>query len=163
MDYIKISLGIFFALAVSRFVPHPPNFTSVLALSFYIPGIFGARFIPSLLASFIITDIIIGLHPFTPFTWGSVIFISIFSKFFIFNFLLRILGALIGAIIFFIVTNFGVWSMGGYGFDINGLIICYTVALPFFGNSLISTLIFSCLIEILLKSFFLKKKFFLNT
>ena len=34
-------LGIFLALAVSRFVPHPPNFTSLIALSFYIPVLFG--------------------------------------------------------------------------------------------------------------------------
>ena len=38
MKYFKISLGIFCALAASRFIPHPPNFTSLLALSFYVPA-----------------------------------------------------------------------------------------------------------------------------
>ena len=33
----NICLGIFLALAISRFIPHPPNFTSLIALSFYIP------------------------------------------------------------------------------------------------------------------------------
>ena len=37
MNYLKISLGIFTLLAASRFIPHPPNFTSLLALSFYVP------------------------------------------------------------------------------------------------------------------------------
>ena len=44
MNYFKISLGIFIALAASRFVPHPPNFTSLLALSFYVPAILGLKF-----------------------------------------------------------------------------------------------------------------------
>ena len=46
MHYFKISIGIFLALAASRFVAHPPNFTSLLALSFYIPAILGIKFIP---------------------------------------------------------------------------------------------------------------------
>ena len=32
-----IFIGIFTSLAASRFIPHPPNFTSLLALSFYVP------------------------------------------------------------------------------------------------------------------------------
>ena len=59
MNYFKISLGIFIALAVSRFIPHPPNFTSLLALSFYVPALFGIRYLPALLISFIITDFFI--------------------------------------------------------------------------------------------------------
>ena len=41
MNYLKISIGIFLALAASRFIPHPPNFTSLLALSFYVPAFIG--------------------------------------------------------------------------------------------------------------------------
>ena len=82
MNYLKISIAIFLALAASRFVPHPPNFTSLLALSFYVPAILGRKFLPSLLISFIITDFIIGFHNVVFFTWGSVILIGIISKFF---------------------------------------------------------------------------------
>ena len=73
----------------------------------------------------------------------------------------RIFGCLIGALIFFILTNFGVWSMGSYGYSLKGLITCYTLALPFFGNTLVSTLIFAFIIEILLgsKKYFDKKIF----
>ena len=56
-----------------------------------------------------------------------------------------------GAIIFFILTNFGVWSMGSYGYTFNGLIMCYTLAIPFFTYSLISTFIFSGIIEGVIK------------
>ena len=81
MQYLKISIGIFLALAASRFVPHPPNFTSLLALSFYVPAILGIRFIPALILSFLITDLIIGFHETILFTWGSVVLIGIISKF----------------------------------------------------------------------------------
>ena len=53
MNYLKISLGIFLALAASRFIPHPPNFTSLLALSFYVPAILGLKFLPALIISFL--------------------------------------------------------------------------------------------------------------
>ena len=147
MNYFKLSVGIFIALAASRFVPHPPNFTSLIALSFYIPVFFGIKFIPILIASFIITDFIIGFHGVTIFTWGTVILIGLLSKFFISNITIRFCGALMGAFLFYIITNFGVWSLGSYGYTFEGLIICYTLAIPFFGNTLISTIIFSTISE----------------
>lgn len=165
MNNLKISLGIFVALAASRFIPHPPNFTSLLALSFYVPAIFGNRYIPVLIVSFIITDLVIGFHDVTLFTWGSIILISLGSKFFIKTILNRILGSLLGASLFFLITNFGVWSLGSYGYNLNGFVSCYTLALPFFAYSLISTLIFSGIIEGVLKFNFLKlniSKKFLN-
>ena len=83
MTYLKISIGIFLALSASRFIPHPPNFTSLLALSFYVPALLGIRFIPALILSFAITDLIIGFHGTILFTWGSVIFIGLISNNFI--------------------------------------------------------------------------------
>ena len=161
MNYLKISLGIFIALAASRFVPHPPNFTSLLALSFYVPAILGLKFLPALVISFVITDMYIGFHELVFFTWGSIIFIALISKFFEQNLKKRMFGCLIGVLIFFILTNFGVWSMGSYGYSLTGLITCYTLALPFLGNTLVSTLIFASIIEILLGSKkYLEKKIF---
>tara|TARA_B100000787_G_C16171547_1_gene286783 strand:+ start:450 stop:935 length:486 start_codon:yes stop_codon:yes gene_type:complete len=147
MNYFKISLGIFIALAASRFVPHPPNFTSLLALSFYVPAFLGFRYLPALLIGFVFTDLIIGFHEVTLFTWGSVILIGLTSRFFSKNIFSRISGSLLGACLFFIITNFGVWSLGSYGYTLIGIITCYTVALPFFGYSLISTFIFSGIFE----------------
>jgi len=147
MNNIKIFIGIFLALAASRFVPHPPNFTSLLALSFYIPALLGIRFIPALLVSFIFTDLVIGFHGVTLFTWGSVIVIGLGSKFFLKNIYSRVAGSLLGACTFFIVTNFGVWSLGSYGYTLEGLMMSYTLAIPFFTYTIISTFIFSGLIE----------------
>ena len=156
---LKIALSIFLALAVSRFIPHPPNFTSLIALSFYVPAIFGSRYIPAVLLSFVFTDMVIGFHNTLLFTWGSVIFIGIFSRYFTKSILTRISGALTGALIFFIITNFGVWVSGMYQANLNGLVESYVMGLPFFGYSLVSTFIFGSLIETVYKftKFSLKK------
>ena len=151
MSYLKISIGIFAALAASRFIPHPPNFTSLIALSFYVPAILGIRYLPALIVSFIITDLVIGFHGVTFFTWGSIIVIGLGSKYFTSNIFSRISGALSGVLVFYIVTNFGVWSVGGYGYTLQGLIACYTLGLPFLGNTLISTILFSSIIEAIIK------------
>ena len=71
MNYIKLSFGIFVILAFSRFIPHPPNFTSLLALSFYVPAVLGFRYTPALMFSFVITDYFIGFHNLT-FLLGEV-------------------------------------------------------------------------------------------
>ena len=147
MHYLKIAIGVLIALSASRFIPHPPNFTSLLALSFYIPAIFGIRFIPIVILALFFTDLIIGLHSTMFFTIGSVALIGLISKIFNQSILLRLFGALTGAVIFFVLTNFGVWASGSYGYTLNGFISCYLLAIPFFGYSLISTLVFSVIIE----------------
>ena len=147
MNYLKIALGIFITLAATRFIPHPPNFTSLMALSFYVPAFLGIRFLPIVLISYAITDLIIGFHSVTLFTWGSVALIGLISRNFVKNISSRILGSLLGACIFFVITNFGIWSLGYYGYNLNGLLTCYTLAVPFFAYSLISTLFFSSIFE----------------
>ncbi len=155
-NYIKISLGIFLALAASRFIPHPPNFTSLLALGFYVPALMGRKFLPALIFSFVITDFFIGFHGTTLFTWGSILFIGLISKYFTSSIQTRIFGSLMGACIFFIVTNFGVWSLGSYGYTFDGFLLCYTLAIPFFTYSVISTFIFASVIETIYKIKFVK-------
>jgi hypothetical protein len=159
MNYIKTSFGIFIVLAASRLFPHPPNFTSLLALSFYVPALLGVRYLPVLLISFVLTDLVIGFHEVSLFTWGSVALIGLGSKFFRENTLNRIFGSLLGAFLFFIITNFGVWTLGSYTYTLDGFLLCYTLAIPFFSYTLISTFIFSGIIEGIYKFDFLKLKF----
>jgi len=151
MNYLKVAFGIFVALAASRFVPHPPNFTSLIALSFYIPALIGIRYLPAVLVSFVLTDLFIGFHGVAFFTWGSVIIIGLTSKFFASTIFTRVSGVMLGACLFFIITNFGVWSLGSYGYTAEGLLMCYIVAIPFFGYNLISTFVFSGVIESIYK------------
>jgi hypothetical protein len=148
MSFIKISVGIFLALAASRFIPHPPNFTSLFALAFYVPIFFGIKFIPVLILCFAITDLFIGIHSLSIFTWGSLIVIGMLTKYFYSGIFSRILGSLLGATIFFIITNYGVWTTSGmYDYTLEGAVLCYTLAIPFFTYSLISTFIFSSIFE----------------
>jgi hypothetical protein len=70
------------------------------------------------------------------------------SKFFTNSMLMRICGPLFGALIFFIISNFGVWIQGVYGYSVEGLIACYVLAIPFFQYTVISTIIFSFIIEV---------------
>ena len=153
---IKISIGILFALAVSRFIPHPPNFTSLIALSFYVPALLGLKFLPFVLFSFIFTDIIIGFHNTLFFTWGSVLIIGILSKYIYGSSFKRLCGACVGALLFFIVTNFGVW-LGSPMYDQTavGLFSSFTMGLPFFANSLMASVLFS-------SSFFLIYKVYIS-
>ena len=155
---IKISIGIFLALAASRFIPHPPNFTSLIALGFYVPLIFGLKFIFIVVASYFITDLIIGFHSTLFFTWGSVVLIGLLSNYFYKNIYYRVAGALTGAMIFFIVTivwvlllGFGspIFLIGGFIFGkwvgtilvVFGLTIGSTL-LYYFANFLIKDLIY---------------------
>ncbi len=156
MNYLKISLGIFIALSVTRFIPHPPNFTSLIALSFYIPIIFGLKFIPALILCFILTDFFIGFHTVSLFTWGSVALIGLISVHFNNGILNRFFGVFSGCLVFYIISNFGVWSLGGYGYNFSGLLNCYILAIPFFGYTLISSLFFSTIIETFCKFFKVK-------
>tara|TARA_Y100000992_G_scaffold283916_1_gene233620 strand:- start:89 stop:583 length:495 start_codon:yes stop_codon:yes gene_type:complete len=157
VNYLKISIGIFLALASSRFIPHPPNFTSLITLSFYVPAILGVKFIPIIILSFLVTDIFLGFHNTLLFTWGSAALIGYISIFLNHSPLKRLTGVTIGALLFFIVTNFGVWILGEtYSKNIDGILVCYTLALPFFLNSLVSTIVFSSVIEGLLKINFVK-------
>ena len=147
MNYLKIAIGILIALSASRFIPHPPNFTSLLALGFYIPAVFGIRYIPAVVFALLFTDLIIGFHSTMIFTSGSIILIGLISNYFNKSIMFRISGAFLGAVIFFLLSNFGVWLGGSYGYDLNGLLSCYILAIPFFANTVISTVLFSILIE----------------
>ena len=146
----KFILISFLSIIISRLLPHPPNFTSTIAVAFYLPALFGAKFIIVALSAFIMSDLILGLHNLVFFTWGSLFLIAYFSKYFQ-KFYFRIFGVSLSCIIFFLVSNFGVWCLGDlYIKNLEGLILCYTMAIPFLQSSLIGTIIFSVLIEFIL-------------
>ena len=156
MKRLSLCFGIFIALLASRLIPHPPNFTSLLALSFYVPVLLGLRYLPVLIISFAMTDLIIGYHSGVHWTWGSVMVIGLMSSYFNKNISFRLIGSLFGAFIFYLITNFGVWSSGMYGLTANGFIECYVLALPFFAYSFISTVLFSVIIETIYKIYKIK-------
>ena len=135
-------------LVASRVIPHPPNFTPVLAVAVFAPyfvrDIWIAIALP--LVAMVAADLIIGLHSSMLWVYGAVAASVVLSH------LLRKTGpklarlcglAFSSSLLFFIVTNFGVWlGSGFYPLSAEGLMACYIAALPFFGNTLASTLIF---------------------
>jgi len=50
--------------------------------------------------------------------------------------------SLFSAVLFFVVTNFGVWLVGWYPPTLEGLIQCYVNGIPFFRASIVSNLVY---------------------
>ena len=150
---IKASIYIFaisiVSIILTRLVPHPPNFTSTIAVATYFPILFGKKNILFVMAAFIISDLMIGFHSYIFWTWGSLLAIGLLSKYFE-NISNRILTAASFSFLFFIITNFGIWVSGQYEYSFQGIAICYFMALPFFAFNLASTIFYSFIIEIMI-------------
>lgn len=60
----------------------------------------------------------------------------------------RVIGvSMLASVAFFLVTNFFVWiNSGMYPTTFEGLIECYTLAIPFFRNTLVGDMVFSLLL-----------------
>ncbi len=145
-------LGFFLVIigVLMRLLPHPDNFTPVTAIALFsgvalAPQI--ALFLPLIIM--IASDIVIGPHALYPLTWGcfflvSLIGVSIRSDAKVNRIFLGTLG---GSLLFFIVTNLGVFLFQNmYEKSWRGLAQCYVMALPFFRNALLGDLFFSALL-----------------
>lgn len=129
-----------------RFIPHIPNFTPVAAIALFA-GVYlnkkQALIVPLLLM--VISDILLGMHNVIIFTWGSFLLVTLLG------FMLKNrktiqgvgLTALASSVIFYLVTNFGVWAMGWYPQNIKGLLDCYILGLPFLRLFTLSTLVYT--------------------
>lgn len=137
----KILWVLFFTalLGFSRIMPHPPNFTPILAVAVFIPYIMRNNLIaiPVTLGAMLIGDLYWGFHSYMLWTYGAVI---LATQLYFKNIFVNALGA---SIIFFIVTNFSVWLSGYYGLTLAGLWACYVAAIPFFTNTLLGTLFYT--------------------
>lgn len=54
-----------------------------------------------------------------------------------------VVGSLVSAVLFFLLTNAGSWMTLGYEKSLNGLLLAYEAGVPFFRASLVSQLVFS--------------------
>lgn len=158
--FISLSVLVLFA-AMSRLLPHPPNFTPIAAVALFGAAYFKPRwlavFIP--LLSLWISDLILNNAVYAEyadgFVWftgsliwiyGSFLLISLLGFFTLQNITAgRVIGvSLIASVLFFLISNFGVWvSSGIYPISAEGLLSCYTAALPFFGNTILGDLCYS--------------------
>lgn len=138
---ILIILGI-----AARLLPLAPNFTPVAAIALF-SGVYlnkkQALLVP--LALMVASDLIIGLHNVVVFTWGSFALITLLGL------ALKkhksvsgtISFSLVSALLFYAVTNFGVWLMGWYPPTLQGLATSYIMALPFLRTFALATLVYT--------------------
>ena len=128
-----------FFLIISRIIPHPPNFTPILATAILAPHVFSKKMYMSIILiilAMFISDLFIGLHTFLIFTYLPLIIIVFLSSIFKEFKTSLVVMTLSAPLIFFIISNFGVWTLGDlYSKDVNGLVQCYILALPFLKNS----------------------------
>jgi len=154
------------AAAMSRLLPHPPNFTSIGAMSLFGAAYFGRRWLAVVIPflALWISDLLLNnliyarAYPefYDGFTWFGNPYVYV-------SFLLivglgwvllrtvsplRLLGASVAAsLLFFLVTNFGVMlTLPTYPNTPAGLLMSYTAGLPFFWNTLLGDLFFTALL-----------------
>ncbi|MCH8569279.1 MAG: hypothetical protein LAT67_13475 [Balneolales bacterium] len=143
--------GIIVIAVLSRFLPFPPNVAPIAAIALFGGAYFKDKRMALLIPVVImlISDLIIGLHSTLLFVYGS------FALIVLIGFMLgkkisplRIAGASVGAsVIFYLVTNFGVWLVSPYyPFTLEGLLASYTMAIPFFHYTLLGDLFYTSVI-----------------
>lgn len=148
-----IGLGIVLILivfgVVTRFLPHAPNFTPLVAIALfsacYLPKKWGL--VVPLVAMFV-ADLFIGFYdwPVMAAVYSSFVLIGVIGwlikknkKWFTIG-----IGAIGGALLFFFITNFAVWAFTPwYAKTLTGLIQSFTLALPFFKSTLFSSILYS--------------------
>lgn len=143
-----IFIGLILIAGIMRLIPHPWNFTPVLAACLFsgykIKPIGLALFLP--LVAVLLGDFTLGLYEGIGWVYTSyllVIALAIFAnkRNTVQSKGLTVLG---GSLVFFLISNFGVW-MSGYLYPktFEGLVACYIAAIPFYKNTLIGTVLYS--------------------
>lgn len=140
--------GLILLAILSRFLPHPPNFAPITAIALFGGAYFTNRSLVWLLpiAIMLISDFFLGFHNTILYVYGTFILIALVG--------LRLYGnvtmssviscSLLGSVLFFIITNLGVWLSGGYyPMTLEGLTTCYVSAIPFFHYTLAGDLVYS--------------------
>lgn len=145
---LSVVTGLVVLGAASRLLPHPPNFTPVTAIALFggasLPRRWQAFLVP--LASFFASDLILGFHDQMPGIYGSMLLIAALGR--------ALQGrrrplavaaaALLGSVLFFVVSNLGVWAAGSlYPRTGAGLVACFVAAVPFFGPTLLGDLLYT--------------------
>jgi hypothetical protein len=152
-------LLIFIVIAIlTRWLPHPPNFTAVTAIALFGGVHFSSKKLAYIipLAAMLLSDLVLGFSGITLFVYiafGLVSFLGTYFK------KMSVKTILLSSSVFFVITNFGVWLLY-YPLNVSGLMECYTLAIPFFRNSVLGDLFFA---GVLYYGFFWAEKKFLQT
>lgn len=139
------------AAAALRLVPHPPNFSPIDAMALFGGAYLGRRGIAFVapLAALLLSDLVLGFYHGMATVYATVALIVLIgwwvsSK----RTPLRIgAAAIASSVVFFVITNFGMWLFSGiYPVTYAGLVACYTAAIPFFQNTVAGDLFYTVLL-----------------
>lgn len=133
---------------VSRVVIHPANFTALGAFASTSTGSLPTAVVSTLFTAWF-TDVVVNLlyYPeyFTVFgnlwVYFSYMLITVLSRY-----TSTILLPVMSSLVFFLVSNFGVFASGGYTYTLEGLLACYTLALPFYTNTLLGDIVYTSIL-----------------
>jgi len=145
-NYLAL-IGIVILAVIARLIPHPPNFTPIGGLALFSGAHFNRKtaiVVP--LAAMFISDLILGFHSTMFYVYGSFLIIAFIGFWLKNNKKIRsiIFASLFSSLIFFLVTNFGVWlSFAMYEKSAAGLLNCYSMAMPFFRNTVLGDLFYT--------------------
>lgn len=132
---------------VLRLLPHPPNFAPIAAMALFGGAYFDRKYalvIP--LTALLVSDFFLGFHNTMLFVYGSFLISGMIGMWLKKHRAVTnvVLASLSSSVMFFIITNFGVWAVTDlYPKTINGLVTSYVMAIPFFRNTLLGDLFFS--------------------
>lgn len=136
----------------ARLLPHLPNFSPLVGVMLFA-GVYGQqkKYWLLLLGALFISDIFIGFYQWQIMltVYGSLLLIALLgSQMRQYKNILNISTSALGsALLFFLSTNLAVWYFGNwYSHNLSGLLLCYTLAIPFFKSTLISTIVYSSLL-----------------
>ncbi len=150
--------GMILLAALSRLLPHPPNFTAVGAMALFGGAYLSDRrlallvpFLAMWISDLILNNLVYGAY-FDSFSWygnfyvyGAFVLITLLGIGFLKKVSVqRLLGLSISAsLLFFLITNFGDW-LGNpiYPQNGTGLVQAYVAGLPFLRNTLLGDLFF---------------------
>jgi len=152
-NHIRLAalLGAIAAAAALRLVPHPPNFSPIDAMALFSGAYLGRRLLAlaAPLVALLISDLVLGFYPGMLFQYAAVVLIALLGSVALARTgLPRVIGAaLASSLLFFVVSNFGVWLTGGmYPQTLQGLGACYVAAIPFLQNTVAGDLFYAALL-----------------
>lgn len=139
-------LLIILVAVLMRLVPHLPNFTPIAAMALFGGVYLNKKYAFAIpLAAMFLSDIFLGFHPAMPYVYGSFILTGAIGLWLKNHKSAKniICASLISSILFFLITNFGVWAGGWYPKTLNGLLESYIMGIPFFKNTVFGDLIYA--------------------
>lgn len=139
------------AAAALRLVPHPPNFSPIDSMALFSGAYLGRRWVAFVapLAALLLSDLVLGFYHGMATVYATVALIVMIGWWVSSRRTpLRIgAAAVVSSVVFFVITNFGMWLFSGfYPLTYAGLVACYTAAIPFFQNTIAGDLFYAVLL-----------------